>query len=101
MLDERIRGEEPAVEAVVLAGVDVGQAGGGVPGLVEEYAFRRPAADNSGRGAADAEGAALIRLGHTDEARTELDHAAPCGYERERTVLERKLADLGCPASGL
>ena len=41
-------------------------------------------------------GELLTRLGRTDEARTELELAVRlCGNERERTVLERKLADLG------
>ncbi|RSM64000.1 RNA polymerase sigma factor [Kibdelosporangium aridum] len=41
-------------------------------------------------------GELLIRLGRTDEARTELEHAVKlCGNERERVVLQRKLADLG------
>jgi RNA polymerase sigma factor (sigma-70 family) len=41
-------------------------------------------------------GELLIRLGRTDEARTELELAVRlCGNERERAVLERKLADLG------
>ncbi|KAB8189208.1 RNA polymerase subunit sigma-24 [Nonomuraea phyllanthi] len=41
-------------------------------------------------------GELLIRLGRAAEARTELEHAVRlCGNERERTVLERKLADLG------
>ncbi|MFD9660955.1 RNA polymerase sigma factor [Rhodococcus sp. NPDC059968] len=40
-------------------------------------------------------GELLTRLGRTDEARTELEAAVKlCGNERERTVLERKLADL-------
>ncbi|MGW1677971.1 RNA polymerase sigma factor [Saccharopolyspora sp. NPDC002376] len=38
----------------------------------------------------------LTRLGHTDQARTELRRAIHlCANDRERTVLERKLADLG------
>ncbi|WP_190824591.1 hypothetical protein [Saccharopolyspora pogona] len=38
----------------------------------------------------------LTRLGRADEARTELELAVRlCGNERERAVLERKLADLG------
>ncbi|MDA3626789.1 sigma factor [Saccharopolyspora sp. WRP15-2] len=38
----------------------------------------------------------LIRLGDTDQARTELRRAIQlCANDRERTVLERKLADLG------
>lgn len=41
-------------------------------------------------------GELLTRLGRTDEARTELEVAVRlCGNERERAVLERKLADLG------
>jgi predicted RNA polymerase sigma factor len=41
-------------------------------------------------------GELLTRLGQTDEARTELERAIGlCGNERERAVLERKLADLG------
>jgi len=41
-------------------------------------------------------GELLTRLGHTDEARTELERAVRlCGNERERAVLERKLDDLG------
>jgi RNA polymerase sigma factor (sigma-70 family) len=41
-------------------------------------------------------GELLIRLGRTGEARTELELAVRlCGNERERAVLERKLADLG------
>ncbi|MFF5986772.1 RNA polymerase sigma factor [Prauserella flavalba] len=41
-------------------------------------------------------GELLTRLGRTDEARAELELAASlCGNERERAVLERKLADLG------
>jgi RNA polymerase sigma factor (sigma-70 family) len=41
-------------------------------------------------------GELLTRLGRTDEARTELERAVRlCGNERERAVLERKLADLG------
>ncbi len=41
-------------------------------------------------------GELLTRLGRTDEARTELELAVRlCGNERERAVLERKLADLG------
>lgn len=41
-------------------------------------------------------GELLTRLGRTDEARTELELAVGlCGNERERAVLERKLADLG------
>ncbi|WP_344594345.1 RNA polymerase sigma factor [Actinomadura vinacea] len=41
-------------------------------------------------------GELLTRLGRTDEARTELELAVRrCGNERERVVLERKLADLG------
>lgn len=44
-------------------------------------------------------GELLIRLQRTAEARTELEAAVRrCGNERERAVLERKLADLG-PAS--
>ena len=41
-------------------------------------------------------GELLTRLGRTDEARTELEHAIRlCGNERERAVLERKIAGLG------
>ncbi|MFI0369063.1 RNA polymerase sigma factor [Actinomadura sp. 1N219] len=41
-------------------------------------------------------GELLARLGHAGEARTELKRAVRlCGNERERAVLERKLADLG------
>lgn len=41
-------------------------------------------------------GELLTRLGRTDEARTELELAVRlCGNDRERAVLERKLADLG------
>jgi RNA polymerase sigma factor (sigma-70 family) len=41
-------------------------------------------------------GELLTRLGRADEARTELETAVRlCGNERERAVLERKLADLG------
>ncbi|NED97724.1 RNA polymerase subunit sigma-24 [Phytoactinopolyspora alkaliphila] len=41
-------------------------------------------------------GELLIRLGRTDEARTELERATQlCGNERERTVLRRKLTGLG------
>ncbi len=41
-------------------------------------------------------GELLTRLGRTDEARTELELAVRlCGNERERAVLERKLARLG------
>ncbi|CAL9485870.1 hypothetical protein SUDANB106_03164 [Streptomyces sp. enrichment culture] len=41
-------------------------------------------------------GELLARLGRTDEARAELERAVRlCGNERERAVLERKLADLG------
>jgi RNA polymerase sigma factor (sigma-70 family) len=41
-------------------------------------------------------GELLVRLGRADEGRAELTAAARlCGNERERTVLERKLADLG------
>ncbi|MCW0212008.1 MAG: RNA polymerase subunit sigma-24 [Pseudonocardia sp.] len=41
-------------------------------------------------------GELLTRLGRTGEARVELERALVlCGNERERTVLERKLADLG------
>ncbi|MFC0115881.1 RNA polymerase sigma factor [Kibdelosporangium aridum] len=41
-------------------------------------------------------GELLTRLGRTGEARTELEHAIKlCGNERERAVLQRKLADLG------
>jgi RNA polymerase sigma factor (sigma-70 family) len=41
-------------------------------------------------------GELLVRLGRTGEARTELEVAVRrCGNEREREVLERKLADLG------
>ncbi|PRX47752.1 RNA polymerase sigma factor (sigma-70 family) [Prauserella shujinwangii] len=41
-------------------------------------------------------GELLVRLGRTDEARGELERAAElCRNERERSVLERKLADLG------
>ncbi|WP_116040461.1 RNA polymerase sigma factor [Amycolatopsis palatopharyngis] len=41
-------------------------------------------------------GELLTRLGRTDEARTELELAVRlCGNERERAVLNRKLADLG------
>ncbi len=41
-------------------------------------------------------GELLTRLGQADEARTELTAAIGlCGNERERAVLERKLADLG------
>lgn len=41
-------------------------------------------------------GELLTRLGRTGEARTELEHAIKlCGNERERVVLQRKLADLG------
>lgn len=41
-------------------------------------------------------GELLIRLGRPEEARAELKHAVRlCGNERERTVLERKLAGLG------
>jgi predicted RNA polymerase sigma factor len=40
-------------------------------------------------------GELLTRLGRTEEARTELGHAIRlCGNERERAVLERKVADL-------
>jgi RNA polymerase sigma factor (sigma-70 family) len=40
-------------------------------------------------------GELLTRLGRTDEARTELEHAIRlCGNERERAVLQRKLTDL-------
>ncbi|MFI9550228.1 RNA polymerase sigma factor [Nonomuraea endophytica] len=40
-------------------------------------------------------GELLVRLGRTEEARTEFERAARlCGNERERTVLERKLAAL-------
>ncbi|MEU5759141.1 DUF6596 domain-containing protein [Nocardia sp. NPDC047648] len=41
-------------------------------------------------------GELLVRLGRTKEARTELERAIDlCGNQRERAVLERKLADLG------
>ncbi|TQF69184.1 RNA polymerase subunit sigma-24 [Rhodococcus spelaei] len=41
-------------------------------------------------------GELLVRLGRADDARTELQLAVRlCGNERERAVLERKLADLG------
>ncbi|MEU1897557.1 DUF6596 domain-containing protein [Nocardiopsis dassonvillei] len=41
-------------------------------------------------------GELLVRLGRTGEARTELELAVRrCGNEREREVLERRLADLG------
>ncbi|MFI0408052.1 RNA polymerase sigma factor [Actinomadura sp. 3N508] len=41
-------------------------------------------------------GELLARIGRTGEARTELERAVRmCGNERERAVLERKLADLG------
>jgi hypothetical protein len=41
-------------------------------------------------------GELLTRLGRTDEAGAELELAVRlCGNERERTVLKRKLADLG------
>ncbi|WP_199439926.1 RNA polymerase sigma factor [Umezawaea beigongshangensis] len=41
-------------------------------------------------------GELLVRLGRVGEGRAELERAARlCGNERERTVLERKLADLG------
>ncbi|PKW15990.1 RNA polymerase sigma factor [Saccharopolyspora spinosa] len=41
-------------------------------------------------------GELLARMGRSDEARTELELAVRmCGNERERAVLERKLADLG------
>jgi RNA polymerase sigma factor (sigma-70 family) len=41
-------------------------------------------------------GELLVRLGRTKEARTELERAIGlCGNQRERAVLERKLADLG------
>jgi RNA polymerase sigma factor (sigma-70 family) len=41
-------------------------------------------------------GELLTRLGRTGEARAELERAVRlCGNERERAVLERKLADLG------
>jgi RNA polymerase sigma factor (sigma-70 family) len=41
-------------------------------------------------------GELLIRLGRTDEARTELKRAVGlCGNERERAVLERKITGLG------
>jgi RNA polymerase sigma factor (sigma-70 family) len=41
-------------------------------------------------------GELLTRLGRAEEARTELEHAIRlCGNERERAVLERKVADLG------
>lgn len=41
-------------------------------------------------------GELLTRLGRTEEARTALELAVElCGNERERAVLERKLADLG------
>ncbi|WAL66169.1 sigma factor [Amycolatopsis cynarae] len=41
-------------------------------------------------------GELLTRLGRTDEARAELELAVGlCGNDRERAVLERKLADLG------
>ncbi|MET0132481.1 MAG: DUF6596 domain-containing protein, partial [Kibdelosporangium sp.] len=41
-------------------------------------------------------GELLTRLGHVDQARTELELALRlCGNERERAMLERKLADLG------
>ncbi|RAY16942.1 RNA polymerase subunit sigma-24 [Actinomadura craniellae] len=41
-------------------------------------------------------GELLVRLGRTGEARTELERAVRlCGNERERAVLEGKLADLG------
>jgi predicted RNA polymerase sigma factor len=40
-------------------------------------------------------GELLTRMGRTDEARTELERAVGlCGNQRERMVLERKLADL-------
>ncbi|MBF6464478.1 RNA polymerase subunit sigma-24 [Nocardia beijingensis] len=40
-------------------------------------------------------GELLVRLGRTQEARTELERALGlCGNQRERVVLERKLADL-------
>ncbi|MFE2754751.1 RNA polymerase sigma factor [Actinosynnema sp. NPDC059335] len=43
-------------------------------------------------------GELLIRLGRPDEARVDLELAVRrCGNERERAVLERKLADLGPP----
>ncbi|MFH0243048.1 RNA polymerase sigma factor [Streptomyces sp. HK10] len=46
-------------------------------------------------------GELLARLGRTGEARTELERAMRlCGNERERTVLERKLADLAEPPAG-
>lgn len=41
-------------------------------------------------------GELLSRLGRTDEARREIEHAVRlCGNERERGLLRRKLADLG------
>ncbi|WP_280474373.1 RNA polymerase sigma factor [Nocardia asiatica] len=41
-------------------------------------------------------GELLVRLGRPQEARTELERAIRlCGNQRERAVLERKLADLG------
>lgn len=41
-------------------------------------------------------GELLTRLGRTDEARAELTHALHlCGNTRERTVLERKLTEIG------
>ncbi|GLF94908.1 RNA polymerase sigma factor [Streptomyces yaizuensis] len=44
-------------------------------------------------------GELLIRLGRTGEARAELERAVElCGNERERTVLERRLAALDRPA---
>ncbi|MTE22380.1 RNA polymerase subunit sigma-24 [Streptomyces sp. TRM43335] len=43
-------------------------------------------------------GELLVRLGRTDEARAELEHAVRlCGNERERAVLEGKLAALAEP----
>ncbi|WP_216893205.1 RNA polymerase sigma factor [Nocardia alni] len=46
-------------------------------------------------------GELLTRLGRLDEARTELTNAIRiCGNERERVVLERKLADLEHPEIG-
>lgn len=40
-------------------------------------------------------GELLIRLGRLDDARTELEHAVRlCGNERERALLQRKIADL-------
>lgn len=76
--------------------VAVAMASGPAAGLAAVDALRDDAKLRGSHLLASVRGELLTRLGRTDEARSELRHAAGrCGNDRERAVLERKLAELG------